>query len=84
MFGGVAPCLQKSKQCPFLIKKGLNPVKGNYTWKPINNTVPLATYYVRAYVVANNTANPASPNPVAFGNSVGYFQVRARALEHSC
>jgi hypothetical protein len=56
-----------SKRCPFVIAQNLNPGSGNVTWK-VPNTVPLATYFVRA-LVYNGV------NPVAVGNSVGYFQV---------
>lgn len=67
--------IAKSKTCPFVIASGLNPSSGNATWK-IPQNVPIATYFVRAYVLAPNPADSSSPNPVAFGNSVGYFQVQ--------
>jgi hypothetical protein len=69
-----AVCVQKSKLCPFVIKSGLPPDKGSFTWRPINTTVPLATYFVRAFVMKKSLANPSTTNPVAYGNSVGYFQ----------
>ena len=70
-FCGVS--LQTSKRCPFIIATGLSATAGNATWK-IPNTVPIATYFVRALVYAKNATNPSNPNAVAVGNSVGYFQ----------
>lgn len=66
--------MQKSKTCPFVIANGLNPSSGNATWK-IPQNVPIATYYVRAYVIQQNATDPATPFPVAYGNSMGFFQV---------
>ncbi len=70
-------CAQLSKKCPFVIKSNLNPVSGNVTWT-IPNTVPYATYMLRAFVYRNVTqANGKNiSQPLATGVSVGYFQVR--------
>ena len=61
-----------------MIKSNLNPVSGNATWT-IPNTVPYATYSLRAFVYRNVTqANGMNiSQPLATGVSVGYFQVRA-------
>lgn len=65
-----------SKKCPFVIKTNLNPVAGNATWK-IPNTVPFATYSLRAFVYRNVTQSNGMniSDPVATGVSVGYFQI---------
>jgi hypothetical protein len=67
--------MQLSKKCPFVIATNLNPASGNATWK-IPNTVPYATYSLRALVYTNVTMNgKITPDPIATGVSVGYFQV---------
>ena len=69
---------QLSKKCPFVIATNLDPVSGNATWK-IANTVPYATYSLRALVYTNVTVNgKVTPKPIATGVSVGYFQVSSR------
>ncbi len=64
-----------------MIKSNLSPVSGNVTWT-IPNTVPYATYMLRAFVYRNVTqANGKNiSQPLATGVSVGYFQVRACRL----
>ena len=58
-----------------MIATNLNPVSGNATWK-MPNTVPFATYSLRALVYTNVTQNgKIVPDPIATGVSVGYFQV---------
>ena len=61
-----------------MIKSNLNPVSGNVTWT-IPNTVPYATYMLRAFVYRNVTQASGMniSQPLATGVSVGYFQVRA-------
>ena len=69
-----------------MIKTNQNPVSGNVTWT-VPNTVPFATYTLRAFVYRNVTqANGMNiSQPVATGVSVGYFQVRAaRSLCETC
>jgi hypothetical protein len=71
--------MQLSKKCPFVIATNLNPASGNATWK-IPNTVPYATYSLRALVYTNVTMNgKITPDPIATGVSVGYFQVSSCA-----
>ena len=66
---------QLSKKCPFVIATNLDPAGGNATWK-IPNTAPYATYSLRALVYTNVTVNgKVTPDPIATGVSVGYFQV---------
>ena len=60
---------QKDHQCGIVIAKGLPPHQGNATWE-IDENVPQATYFVRAYSVCGSTV-------CAFGNSTGFFQVGA-------
>ena len=73
---------QLSKKCPFVIKTNLNPVAGNATWK-IPNTVPFATYSLRAFVYRNVTQSNGMniSDPVATGVSVGYFQVCSKPFK---
>lgn len=59
--------MQKDHQCGIVIAKGLPPHQGNATWE-IDENVPQATYFVRAYSVCGSTV-------CAFGNSTGFFQV---------
>jgi hypothetical protein len=64
-----------SKRCGFVIATNLDPAGGNATWK-IPNTVPFATYTLRALVYSNVTQDgKVVPDPIATGVSVGYFQV---------
>ncbi|KAK9825836.1 hypothetical protein WJX81_000981 [Elliptochloris bilobata] len=59
--------LSKDKQCQIVIANGLPPHQGNATWE-IDENVPQATYFVRAYSLCGQTR-------CAFGNSTGFFQV---------
>jgi hypothetical protein len=68
--------ISKSKRCPFLIAKGLDPESGNATWMP-NANVPTATYFIRAFVNRKNPTNPETPIIVATGISMGFFKVEA-------
>ena len=80
-----ACAVQLSKKCPFVIKTNQNPVAGNVTWK-IPNTVPFATYSLRAFVYRNVTqANGMNiSQPLATGVSVGYFQVLQLCDTETC
>jgi uncharacterized protein (DUF2235 family) len=51
------------------MEKHLPPNQGNVTWQ-IDENVPEATYFVRAYGLCGQTI-------CAFGNSTGFFQARA-------
>jgi hypothetical protein len=69
------PCsaAQKSKDCPFLIKKGLKGNSGNVTWA-IPEGVPDSTIYVRAYAMCMHADGTLVK--CAYGNSPGFIQVR--------
>ncbi len=60
---------QADKQCGVSMEKHLPPNQGNVTWE-IEENVPGATYFVRAYGLCGQTI-------CAFGNSTGFFQARA-------
>jgi hypothetical protein len=69
--------ISKSKKCPIVIKSHLDPSRSNATgivWKP-KDTVATATYFIRAFVFHNSSSTVSYQ--VAFGNSMGYFQVQA-------
>ena len=43
----------------------------------VPNTIPIGTYFIRAFVLKNSTKVGGLPqSQVAFGTSKGYFQVR--------
>ena len=75
VLSAVCPALlaaQKSKDCPFLIKKGMKGPSGNATWA-IPEGVPDSTIYVRAYAMCAHGDGPLVK--CAYGNSPGFIQV---------
>lgn len=75
------PVVALSKQCKIMIAKGLKPFRNptaGFKWEP-DESVPSATYFVRAFVMRNATTldGEISPEtyPVAFGDS-DFFGVK--------
>ena len=51
----------------------------------VPNTIPIGTFFVRAFVLQNSSAPSGLPQAqVAFGTSKGYFEVRSCLHVESC
>ena len=49
----------------------------------IPDSVPTATYFIRALVYRKNASDSANPNAVAIGDSQGFFQVTCFSFAES-
>ncbi len=65
--------MQASKDCPYVIAKGLKAPTGNVTWH-VPEKIPDSTVYIRAYLMSP-PAEDGTMSYVAYGNSKGYIQV---------
>ncbi|KAK9807638.1 hypothetical protein WJX72_005091 [[Myrmecia] bisecta] len=65
-----------NKQCTHVIATGLNSSKGTAEWV-VAGDIGLSNMFVRAYVYNPAPAGAAyTETPVAYGDSVGFFQVQ--------